>query len=188
MVKICLVLSLVLLWTVWGQFIFGWSSFVVFTQCSNVLLMNLGGGESGFPVLFLLHLRTAPKHVTYFKRPWCWERLKGGGGGDDRGINGWMPSLTQWTWVSSRNGDGQEGLECCRPWGHKELDMTEWLDWTDTYSYTYSWASQWLAGKESSSQCRKWGFDPLVRKISQKRKWQPTPVFLPGESHEQRSL
>ena len=31
-------------------------------------------------------------------------------------------------------------------------------------------------------------FDPWVRKIPWKRKWQPTPVFLPGESHGQRSL
>ena len=33
------------------------------------------------------------------KRPWCWERLKAGGEGDNRGWDGWMTSLTQWTWV-----------------------------------------------------------------------------------------
>ena len=33
------------------------------------------------------------------KRPWHWERLRAGGEGDDRGCNGWMTSLTQWTWV-----------------------------------------------------------------------------------------
>ena len=33
------------------------------------------------------------------KRPWCWERLKMGGKGDDRGWDCWMASLTQWTWV-----------------------------------------------------------------------------------------
>ena len=33
------------------------------------------------------------------KRPWFWERLKAGGEGDDRGWDGWMASLTQWTWV-----------------------------------------------------------------------------------------
>ena len=33
------------------------------------------------------------------KRPWCWERLKAGGKGDDRGWDGWMASPTQWTWV-----------------------------------------------------------------------------------------
>ena len=39
--------------------------------------------------------------------------------------------------------------------------------------------------KESTFQCRKHGFDPWVRKIPWRRKWQPTPVFLPGESHGQ---
>ena len=33
------------------------------------------------------------------KRPWCWERFKVGGEGDDRGGDGWMASPTQWTWV-----------------------------------------------------------------------------------------
>ena len=32
------------------------------------------------------------------------------------------------------------------------------------------------------------GFDPWVRKIPWRRRWQPTPVFLPGKSHGQRSL
>ena len=36
---------------------------------------------------------------THWKRPWCWERLKAGGEGDDRGWDGWMASPTQWTWV-----------------------------------------------------------------------------------------
>ena len=41
--------------------------------------------------------------LTHWKRPWCWERLKVGGEGDDRGWDGWMASLTQWTlvWVNS---------------------------------------------------------------------------------------
>ena len=40
-----------------------------------------------------------------WKRPWCWERLKAGGEGDDRGWDDWMTSLTGWTWVwvSSRS-------------------------------------------------------------------------------------
>ena len=51
--------------------------------------------------------------------------------------------------------------------------------------------SRWLSGKESTCQCKRrkgCGFDPWVRKISWGRKWQPTPVFLPGEFHGQRSL
>ena len=50
---------------------------------------------------------------------------------------------------------------------------------------------RWCSGEESACQCRRWkrrGFDPWVGKIPWKRKWQPTPVFLPGESHALRSL
>ena len=36
---------------------------------------------------------------THWKRPWCWERLKAGGEGDNRGRDGWIVSPTQWTWV-----------------------------------------------------------------------------------------
>ena len=43
------------------------------------------------------------------------------------------------------------------------------------------------SGKESACQCRRLGFDPWVGKILW-RKWQPTPVLLPGKSHGQRSL
>ena len=42
--------------------------------------------------------------------------------------------------------------------------------------------------KESTCQCRRCRFDPGVRKIPWRRKWQPTPVFLPGKSLIQRSL
>ena len=44
------------------------------------------------------------------------------------------------------------------------------------------------SGKESTCQCRRCRFDSQVRKIPWRRKWQPTPVFLPGKSHGQRSL
>ena len=68
-----------------------------------------------------------------FERPWCWERLRAGGEGDDRGWDGWMASLTRWTWVwvSSGSCDGQGSLACCGSWGHKESDTTELLNWTE---------------------------------------------------------
>ena len=50
---------------------------------------------------------------------------------------------------------------------------------------------RWLSDKESACQCRRHqrcGFNPWVRKIPWRRKWQSTPVFLPGESCGQRSL
>jgi len=43
-------------------------------------------------------------------------------------------------------------------------------------------------GKELACQCKRYGFNPWVRKIPWKRKWQPTPVVLPGKFHGQRSL
>ena len=49
------------------------------------------------------------------RRPWCWKRLRAGEE-DDRGWDGWMASLTQWTWVwvdSPGIGDIQGGLACC---------------------------------------------------------------------------
>ena len=44
-------------------------------------------------------LATWRKELTHLKRPWCWERFRAGGEGDDRGWDSWMASLTQWTWV-----------------------------------------------------------------------------------------
>ena len=41
--------------------------------------------------------------------PWCWERLRAGGEGDDRGWDGWMASLTQWTWVWANSGRQRTG-------------------------------------------------------------------------------
>ena len=40
-----------------------------------------------------------PDAKNWLTRLWCWERLKVGGEGDDRGWDGWIASLTQWTWV-----------------------------------------------------------------------------------------
>ena len=64
-------------------------------------------------------------------------------------------------------------------------DMTEQLSthWLDFPSGT--------SGKVPACQCRRHkrrGFDPWVEKIPWRRKWQPTPLFLPGKSHGQRSL
>ena len=46
----------------------------------------------------------------------------------------------------------------------------------------------WLSGKESTCQCKRCGFDPWVRKIPCRGKWQLIPAFLPGKSQGQRSL
>ena len=49
-------------------------------------------------------LATWCKELTYWKRPWCWERLKAKGKGSSRGWDGWTASLTQWTWIWTNSG------------------------------------------------------------------------------------
>ena len=49
-------------------------------------------------------LATWCKELTHWKRPWCWERLKAAGEGDNRGRDGCMTSPTQWTWVWASSG------------------------------------------------------------------------------------
>ena len=49
--------------------------------------------------LKLQYFATWCKETTHCKRPWCWERLRAGGEGGDKGWDGWMASSNQWTWV-----------------------------------------------------------------------------------------
>ena len=60
-----------------------------------------------------------------WNKPWCWERLRAGEGGD-RGWDGQRASSTQWAWVWADLGDseGQGSRVWCSPWGRKESDMT----------------------------------------------------------------
>ena len=58
----------------------------------------------------------------------------------------------------------------------------------DLYNNKDNGLPRWLSGKESAWQCRRLEFHPWVEKIPWRRKWQPTPVFLPGKCHGQRGL
>ena len=49
-------------------------------------------------------LATSCEALTHWKRLWCWEGLGAGEEGDDWGWDGWMASLTQWTWVWVNSG------------------------------------------------------------------------------------
>ena len=63
--------------------------------------------------------------------------------------------------------------------------------WKFTELYTLRDFSAGTSGKEPTCQCRRckrWEFDPWVRKSPWRRAWQSTPVFLPGKSHGQKSL
>ena len=66
----------------------------------------------------------------HWERPWCWERLRAGGEGGDRGWGGWMAPLTQWSWVSAISRrwwrTGKPGV--LQSMGSQREDMTEWLN------------------------------------------------------------
>ena len=72
---------------------------------SNQSLLKETSPEYSLEGLMLkLKLQSWCKEPTHWKRPWCWEGLGARGDGDDRGWDGWMASLTQWTWVWVNSG------------------------------------------------------------------------------------
>ena len=80
-------------------------------------------------------LATWCEELSHWKRPWCWERLKVGGAGYDRGWDGWMASLTQWTqvWVNSRSWwwTGRPGVLWSMGLQRVRHDWVTELNWTE---------------------------------------------------------
>ena len=82
-------------------------------------------GEIAAPIFWV--------QMTHWKRPWCWERLRQ----EEKGTTG--DEMVGWHhWLSGHEfeqapgvGDGQGSLAYCSPWGHKESDMMERLNWAD---------------------------------------------------------
>ena len=82
-------------------------------------------------------LATWCEELTHWKRTWCWERLKAGGEGDDRGWDVWMASSTRltWVWVESRSWwcMGKPGILCFMGLQRVGHDWVTELTWTDPY-------------------------------------------------------
>ena len=100
------------------------------------MLLNLWYSLEGMMLkLKLQYIGHLMQRANSLERPWCRQRLAAGGEGDDRRWDGWMASLTQWRWVwtSSRSWWWTEKPGELSPWGCKELDMTEWPNWTDPW-------------------------------------------------------
>ena len=93
---------------------------------------------------------------------------------------------------------GLSCLEACRIFLDQGLNPQPLYWQMDSYPLYHQGSPMFIltsssfgSGKESAHQCKSWkrlGFHPWVGKIPWKRKWQPTPVFLPGKPHGQRSL
>ena len=80
-------------------------------------------------------LDTWCEELTHFKRPWCWERLKVGGEGDDRGWDGWMASPIWWTWVWVSSGRWWREAWCAAVHGVTR-SRTRLSNWTDQTLWT----------------------------------------------------
>ena len=95
-------------------------------------------GRTGFWSWNSNTLATWCEELTHWKRPWCWERLKVGGEGNDRGWDGWMASPTQWTWVwvNSGSGDGTGRHGSLQSMGSQRVrhDWATELNWTEHIS------------------------------------------------------
>ena len=93
-------------------------------------------------------LATSWEELTHWKRLWCWEGLRAGGEGDDRGWDGWMASPTQWAWVWVDSGSwwwtGRPGV--LRFMGSQRVghDWATELNWTDIYTVRVSVVSSSL--------------------------------------------
>ena len=94
-------------------------------------------------------LATWCKELTHWKRPWCWERLRAGGEGDDRRWDDWMASPTQWTWVwmDSRSWwwTGRPGM--LRLMGLQRVghDWVTELNWTEVISKEIIMLKDWFS-------------------------------------------
>ena len=94
---------------------------------------------------------------------WCWERLKAGAEGEDRGWDGWMASSTHWTWVWARSGSWwwtmkpgmlqSIGLQRLR---HDWVTELNWIDDKYTYpkfSFSFSKTLKWFYPWFESQLC-----------------------------------
>ena len=153
-------------------------------------------------------LATWCEEVTHLKRPWCWERLRVGREGDDRGWDGWMASPNQWTWVwvNSRSWwwTGRPGMLQSMGSQRVRHDWTTELNWLVYDQKTSTWSEtsalslyfhvfiglcmfpiQLFGGfpvasdsKESAPNVGDSGSIPGSGTPLWSREWRPTPVIL----------
>ena len=130
---------------------------------------------------------------------WCWEPLEG-----DKSLKAvaheegcLLSSAAFLKWMSGAESSiiptapGPQNLRLIATGGYStcisfhSISLQSLFLWLSKPVY---WASQVTSGKEFACQCRRCRFNPWVQKIPWRRKWQPTPVFLAGAFHGQRSL
>ena len=148
-------------------------------RSNQSILKEISPGCSLEGLMLRLNLRYfghLMKRVDSLEKTLMFKGLGAGGEGDDRGWDGWMASLNRWTWIWVNSGS----------WLWTGLPGVLWFmgskrvghDWATELNWRVLYGISQVMG--DSKRC---SFDPWVWR----RAWQPAPVFLPGESHGQRS-
>ena len=116
-------------------------------------------------------LATWFEDLTQWKRPWCWERLKVGGEGDDRGWHhSWVASQTQWTWVWVNSGSwwwtGRPGVLWfmgSKRVGHDWVTkLTDWLKLPVCGTEKQEYALEYIIVKKKNPKHKKYTLENLV--------------------------
>ena len=107
-------------------------------RSNQSILKEISPGYSLEGMMLKLKLQyfvTWCEELTHLKRPWCWERLRAGGKGDDRGWDDWMASLILWTWVWVDSGSwwwsGRPGVLWFTGSQRVGHDQATELNWTE---------------------------------------------------------
>ena len=115
------------------------------------------------------------KELIHWKRPRCWEKLKAGGEGGDRGWNDWMASPTQWTWVWASCGSwwwtGKPGVLQSMGLQRVGHDWATELNWKFSHSFVTDSLQPMSCSLLGSS----------VRGILQQEYWSGLPFPSPGD-------
>ena len=192
-----------------------WNAIFIYFICWSQLYLNKAGGKKEICIAGGRHSEDSNNHkhstasekmsvvsicynsILQAKGPaWVFESIS---------LGTLLPKMGVWCHINKSSAKSiQEEIICCLIYAKKKErnpkenricdPRVESLEFT-TFTLVPIWCRKyiqnglprWLSGKESSCQSRRHWFDPWVRKIPWRRKWQPTPVFLPGESQGQRS-
>ena len=118
--------------TVLGQYDPNWEIWIVYQVYNiQIKISQLGSYWNSST------LATSCEELAHWKRVWCWDGLGAGGEGDDRRWDGWMASLTRWTWIWVNSGSwwwaGRPGV--LRFMGSQRVrhDWVTKLNWTETW-------------------------------------------------------
>ena len=107
-------------------------------------------------------LATSCEEPTHLKRPWCWERSKAGGEGDDRGRDSWMASQTQWAWVWVNSQGLVMDREAWRAAVYGFAKSRRWLsNWTELTELSWLRQSYLILSSTRLLPSRNTGFSPV---------------------------